>query len=84
MLFSLQSMMLAGWITAELAIFVPAFFVILYSLEWGRQKSLQWLAAYCLSFFQDVLIFDPLKVFNGHVTVKILVQRTVIFSIKTP
>lgn len=45
------------------SILVPAFFVILYSLEWGKERSEAWLVSLFLSFFQSLLVVDPLKVF---------------------
>jgi hypothetical protein len=42
---------------------VPAFFIILYSMEWGKDRSNAWLATMMLSFFQSVLVVDPVKVF---------------------
>ena len=45
-----------------LSVFSGAFFVILYSLEWGSEKANAWLVSFCLSFFQSVLLVQPLKV----------------------
>ncbi len=42
---------------------VPAFFVILYSMQWGKDRSNAWLSTMAMSFFQSLLIMDPLKVF---------------------
>lgn len=42
---------------------VPAFFVILYSMQWGKERSNAWLGTMALSFFQSLLVMDPLKVF---------------------
>ena len=41
---------------------VSAFFVILYSLEWGETKSLEWLSALVFSFFQSVALIQPVKI----------------------
>jgi polycystin 1L2 len=46
-----------------ISIIVPAFFVILYSMEWGRERSNDWLMAMFFSFFQSLFVVDPLKVF---------------------
>lgn len=51
-----------GWTLAVLTIVVPGFFVILYSFEWGAQKSQEWLAALLLSFFESVILVQPFKV----------------------
>ncbi|CAG5132503.1 unnamed protein product, partial [Candidula unifasciata] len=45
-----------------LSIVVSGFFTILYSMEWGRDKSNQWLTTFLLSFFQSVIVVQPLKV----------------------
>lgn len=45
------------------SILVPAFFVILYSLQWGKERSEAWLMSLFMSFFQSLLVVDPLKVF---------------------
>lgn len=41
---------------------VPAFFIILYSMEWGRDRSNEWLASIVLSLVQSILVIDPIKV----------------------
>ena len=51
-----------GWTIAVLSIITPAFFVILYSMSWGPEISNSWLTSYTLSFFESVLITDPIKV----------------------
>ena len=38
------------------------FFTVLYSMEWGREKSLEWLSTFLLSFFQSVAVVQPIKV----------------------
>ena len=34
----------------------------LYSMQWGKATSEQWLAAFFLSFFQSLCLVDPFKV----------------------
>ena len=48
--------------TAILSIAASLFFVLLYSLDWGKPKSEEWLSALMLSFFQSVIIIQPFKV----------------------
>ena len=43
-----------------------AVMVILYGMTFGNGKSLQWLASTVVSFIQDVLITQPLKVIIDH------------------
>ena len=45
------------------SILIPAFFVILYSLQWGKERSESWLMSMFFSFFQSLLVVDPIKVF---------------------
>ena len=51
-----------AWMLIALAVLPSAFFVILYSLEWGQEKANQWLTAFTLSLLESLLVFDPLKV----------------------
>ena len=57
-----KSLLIAAWTVANLAIFLSAFFVILYSMEWGAEKSNAWLLSYVLSFIYNAFLADPLKV----------------------
>ncbi len=57
-----KSLLIAAWMTATLAILSSAFFVILYSMEWGAEKSNAWLVSYVLSFVENAFIADPMKV----------------------
>jgi len=47
---------------------VPAFFVLLYSIEWGKQKSEEWLTTFLMSVFESILFVDPIMVCNYSVT----------------
>jgi hypothetical protein len=38
-----------AWIVVVLSILVPAFFMILFSMEWGTSKSEEWLTTFVLS-----------------------------------
>ena len=51
-----------AWVLSILTIVSAAFFVILYSLEWGKEKAEGWLSAFFLCFFENVLLVQPLKV----------------------
>ena len=52
-----------AWLIIFLAILASGFFVILYSMEWGKHKSEEWLKCFFLSWFQSLLIVDPIKVY---------------------
>lgn len=51
-----------AWTLCVLAILASGFFAILYSFEWGRDKANRWLSNMMLSFWQSVLIVQPIKV----------------------
>lgn len=51
-----------AWIVVALSIIVPAFFMILFSMEWGSSKSEEWLTTFVLSFVESLLVVDPMKV----------------------
>jgi len=51
-----------AWLLVALSIVVSAFFTILYSFEWGREKSTSWLTAFLLSFAESVILIQPVKV----------------------
>ncbi|XP_077980091.1 polycystin-1-like protein 2 [Glandiceps talaboti] len=51
-----------GWALCILTILASSFFVILYSMEWGSQKSEQWLVSIILSFSLSVLVTQPVQV----------------------
>ncbi len=57
-----MSLLIAAWMTANLAILCSGFFVILYSMEWGAEKSNAWLVSYILSFVENAFFADPMKV----------------------
>lgn len=51
-----------AWGFSTAAVLVSGFFLILYSMEWRKTKSEEWLLAFVLSFFEAMLIIDPVKV----------------------
>jgi len=51
-----------AWFLVALSILVSSFFTILYSFEWGREKSVSWLTAFLLSFLESVILIQPVKV----------------------
>ena len=51
-----------SWGIVTTAVLVSGFFLILYSMEWGKTKSEEWLLCFCMSFFESIFILDPLKV----------------------
>jgi len=45
-----------------LSVAASGFFTILYSMQWGHTKSMDWLQTFLLSFVQNVIIVQPAKV----------------------
>lgn len=51
-----------AWGLVAASVVSSGFFLILYSMEWGKSKSEEWLLCFFLSFFESIFIMDPLKV----------------------
>ncbi|OWF51801.1 Polycystic kidney disease protein 1-like 2 [Mizuhopecten yessoensis] len=51
-----------AWGLAVCSVLMSGFFVMLYSMEWGKTKSEEWLLCFLLSFVESILITDPIKV----------------------
>jgi polycystin 1L2 len=51
-----------AWALTILAVTVGAFFTILYSFQFGGEKSKKWLIAFVMTFFESVLLVQPIKV----------------------
>lgn len=52
-----------AWVVVWLAVITSAFFLILYSMEWGKPKAEEWLSSFFFSFFESLICVDPLKVY---------------------
>nr|XP_006815503.1 PREDICTED: polycystic kidney disease protein 1-like 2-like [Saccoglossus kowalevskii] len=51
-----------AWCLVLLSSTASAFFTILYSMEWGNDKSVHWLVSFITSFFQSLFVIQPIKV----------------------
>ncbi|XP_060599389.1 polycystin-1-like protein 3, partial [Ruditapes philippinarum] len=51
-----------AWFLLVSATLVSAFYVVLYSMEWGKQKSEEWVTMLLLSIFQSIFCVDPVKI----------------------
>lgn len=51
-----------GWALCLMTSLVSATFVVFYSLMWGKEVANQWLASVMISFFQDIILIQPVKV----------------------
>lgn len=52
-----------AYIVVAIASLVSATFTVFYGLTFGVEKSQKWIMTMMISFWQDVLISQPLKVF---------------------
>ncbi|GFR82711.1 polycystic kidney disease 2-like 1 protein [Elysia marginata] len=64
-----------AWVIVGLTALTCLFFVVLYSMEWGRDVSEQWLSAFMLSFMQSMFIVDPFKVIMTSAILAILFRK---------
>lgn len=51
-----------GWLLVLATSGVAAYFTMLYGLKYGKERSVSWLLSIAVSFFQSLLIIQPLKV----------------------
>ncbi|VDI63637.1 Hypothetical predicted protein [Mytilus galloprovincialis] len=51
-----------AWLLIFIVCAASSFFLILYSMEWGKSKSEEWLTTFILSFVESILIVDPVKI----------------------
>jgi polycystin 1L2 len=51
-----------AWVVLFLAALASAFFLLWYSLNWGKEKSTKWLINFSLSSLESIFIVDPAKV----------------------
>ncbi|XP_074514137.1 polycystin-1-like protein 2 [Sebastes fasciatus] len=51
-----------SWLLVIASSFVAGYFTMLYGLKFGKERSVSWLVSMIVSFFQSVLIIQPLKV----------------------
>lgn len=55
---------------------VSIFFTLLYSIQWGKETSTDWVIAMVASFFQSVLLLQPLKVVLVAVVTALCVKKS--------
>ncbi|XP_012940372.2 polycystic kidney disease protein 1-like 2 [Aplysia californica] len=51
-----------AWTILAITSLSCCFFLILYSMQWGKAVSEEWLASFVLSFLESVFVLDPVKV----------------------
>ncbi|TNN87596.1 Polycystic kidney disease protein 1-like 2 [Liparis tanakae] len=53
-----------GWILVIATSGVSGYFTMMYGLTYGKERSISWLISMAVSFFESILITQPLKVSN--------------------
>uniref|UniRef100_UPI0037E779AE polycystin-1-like protein 2 n=1 Tax=Semicossyphus pulcher TaxID=241346 RepID=UPI0037E779AE len=51
-----------GWLLVIATSVVAGYFTMLYGLKFGKERSVSWLVSMIVSFFQSILVIQPLKV----------------------
>ncbi|XP_061191553.1 uncharacterized protein LOC133199700 [Saccostrea echinata] len=51
-----------AWFLLFASAAVSSFFLLLYSIQWGKEKSTRWLIKFILSFLESIFIVDPGKI----------------------
>ncbi|XP_076603671.1 polycystin-1-like protein 2 [Chaetodon auriga] len=51
-----------GWLLVIATSVVAGYFTMLYGLKFGKERSISWLISMTVSFFQSILVIQPLKV----------------------
>ncbi|XP_035828454.1 polycystic kidney disease protein 1-like 2 [Aplysia californica] len=51
-----------AWTIMTITSLSCCFFLLLYSMQWGKTVSEEWLASFFLSFLESVFVLDPVKV----------------------
>ncbi|CAG5115236.1 unnamed protein product, partial [Candidula unifasciata] len=65
-----------GWILVFLLTSVCSFFIILYTMEWGRDVTEEWLSSFFLAFIESLFVVDPFKVLLISFLLSIFVRKT--------
>ncbi|XP_078619575.1 uncharacterized protein LOC144886724 [Branchiostoma floridae x Branchiostoma japonicum] len=52
-----------AWMAVFLVSTCSAFFVILYSMDWGKERSDAWMKAFILSFMGSISVVETLQIF---------------------
>ncbi|XP_072040128.1 uncharacterized protein [Amphiura filiformis] len=63
-----------AWTLVFLSIVLSAFFVVLYSLMWGHEKSKSWLMSMLTSFLESLLVFEPVKAFGAALIILMIIK----------
>ena len=64
-----------GWTLCLLTTLTAAAFTVFYSLMWGAEVSNQWLTSITISFLQDVVVTQPIKVVAIASVLSLLIKK---------
>lgn len=52
----------AAWVVLAVSTTTSCFFLVLYSMEWGKEKSEKWLFSFAFALVESLAVVDPIKV----------------------
>ncbi|KAH9502342.1 hypothetical protein Btru_073502, partial [Bulinus truncatus] len=64
-----------AWVILISAIVTSSFFILLYSMEWGKDITETWMSTFFLTFLQSLFVVDPIKVIAISVIVSIILRK---------
>ncbi|XP_072925767.1 polycystin-1-like protein 2, partial [Hemitrygon akajei] len=64
-----------GWFLVFVTSGISAFFTMLYSFDYGKEQSTQWLVSMIVSFLESIFIIQPLKVLLVAAFVALIVKK---------
>ncbi|XP_048576826.1 uncharacterized protein LOC5521481 isoform X2 [Nematostella vectensis] len=66
-----------AWTTFVLSTLACSTFTVFYSLSWGPELANKWLLAFVMSFFQSVLLIQPIKVLCASIIFALIIKKPV-------
>ncbi|XP_053405410.1 polycystic kidney disease protein 1-like 3 isoform X2 [Mercenaria mercenaria] len=69
-----------SWFLVLSVSLICSYFVMLYGLKYGYQRSVEWLVSFLTGFSQSALITQPLKVLAVAIIITLIFKRTVEFE----
>ena len=64
-----------AWFICTMASLTAAAFIVFYSMMWGAETSNEWLVSVMVSFFQDVIVMQPMKVLVVASILSLLIKK---------
>ncbi|XP_021359195.1 uncharacterized protein LOC110454143 [Mizuhopecten yessoensis] len=64
-----------AWTLVFLSSVISGFITFLYSMEWGKEKSLAWLSAMLLSIGESITVIQPTKIITIAVIISALLKK---------